>query len=601
MGRVLLATVTCLFFGGTNTGRLVAAAFGSGQDRPSPELQSRPATPDTTRPDSATTFRDLRNHQIRFERFRRANLNWTYRSYGQCEERIGRFCITFGDDDETPERRPEPASIAEKRNELIEKLSAGAVTLPGDWWIAGQRTRYLVEADRLDEALRAAAECADVQRWWCHALAGFALHRQDRPAESEGAFDEALALMPDEVRCEWTDLSELLQGKLRKVYRRLECAQRRSLQQRILWMADPFHSRPGNEVRTEHFSRLVMDRLQDVGATPEGLAWADDLHRILMRYGWPTGWERIRNRPTDPGRPSLVSYYPNGGRYYLPNAEQVTSPYDIKPGDWDVDPRRPRATYLVAHDVSSVKPADVRTVMFRRGDSTLVVAFYDWDDDSITGSVPVEAALVASGDANSPMATAWVNDSGPTGTLVLIAPSEPQVLSLELRAIEKKRAGWARIGADLGRFNRPGPKVSDVLVVDVTDSLPETLDDAVGSIRGDRPFYPGGRVGLYWELYGLDPHRSQVVSASLTMTRLNKGFFRRVIEFTPLASGKPPVSMTWRDVKPTEAGFLPRSLALDLPPGLASGRYGLRLVIGFDNGEAKTVETEITVVDRPKH
>src|SRR5688572_20597107 len=142
------------------------------QAAPRAQLASPAAKPAAR--DSQRVFRDAREAQIGFERTRRANLPINRRgASGRCDVRVGRFCYWW--DDGEFEAPAEPPKTAAARTKLLDRLADAAATLPGDRWIAGQRVRYLVEAERFAEAVDAARAC-EAEPSWCTALEGFAHH-----------------------------------------------------------------------------------------------------------------------------------------------------------------------------------------------------------------------------------------------------------------------------------------------------------------------------------------------------------------------------------------------------------------------------------------
>src|SRR6185503_17021854 len=114
---------------------------------------------------------------------------------GRCDARIGRYCYWY-DSTETPVV-PEPREIGAARETLLAALDSAAARSPTAGWIAGQRTRYLLEAGRFGEAVDAARRCG-AERWWCAALEGLALHASEDYAHADSAFSIALDLMPAE-------------------------------------------------------------------------------------------------------------------------------------------------------------------------------------------------------------------------------------------------------------------------------------------------------------------------------------------------------------------------------------------------------------------
>jgi hypothetical protein len=234
--------------------------------------------------DSAATLRRARHAQHAFETFRRSHLPVDPPGTGHCDERIGRFCYWY---DPAPlESPPEREWIAEERSRLLRELAVAHERQPGDDWLVGQRVRYLAEDAALDSAIAVARQCGG-SRWWCDALEGFARHLARDFAGADSAFARALDGMPPERRCVWTDLSRVLEGGS-DPYGPGACAGRREVADSIWWLARPLYSRPGNDLRTEHYARHTMATLLERAESVEGTAWAWDMREIIVRYGFPT-------------------------------------------------------------------------------------------------------------------------------------------------------------------------------------------------------------------------------------------------------------------------------------------------------------------------
>ncbi|HEX9167004.1 MAG TPA: hypothetical protein VF862_13915, partial [Gemmatimonadales bacterium] len=170
-------------------------------------LAAQLAAPSQSSPDSARLSREARSAQAAFERARRHLLPVTTAGLGRCDVRLGRFCYWYDEGDPPPPL--EPLQIAALRERFLVRLDSLAARSPGDAWIAGQRVRYLVEAGRHAEAVEVARACGD--SWRCSAMAGFALHAGRQFPEADSAFGVALAGMSAEQRCQWTDLTPLLE------------------------------------------------------------------------------------------------------------------------------------------------------------------------------------------------------------------------------------------------------------------------------------------------------------------------------------------------------------------------------------------------------
>ncbi|MFN2420314.1 MAG: hypothetical protein ABR527_02885, partial [Gemmatimonadota bacterium] len=382
-------------------------------------LEARPQTPGgASRPDS-TEVRDVAlDAQAAFERARVRRLAWTYgRSSQPCDEIVGRFCLW--DDGGGWEPKPEDPDIAVGREQLLDRLAELARAFPGDEWIAGQRVRYLVESERPEAAIAVAAQCA-AGSWWCRALEAYALHAASDYAGAERAFDRALGAMPADQRRRWNDLELLLDRDLRRVWRELSPGARTAFARWLWWLADPFWSVPGNERRTEHFARHVLDRMLGRTRTPYDVAWGKDLAELTIRYGWPAGWERVRSDMGTLGgdaRPAIVGHDPPGGRSFLPPHGAFLAPFDARLDDWPIDSPESRSAYAPAYADSIVDLAH-QLAVFRRGERAVVVVGYDLEasgegPDAMSEAKPADpfdpgsrAALLVSAGPDEPLARA---------------------------------------------------------------------------------------------------------------------------------------------------------------------------------------------------
>jgi hypothetical protein len=533
-------------------------------------------------PDSAKTLRAARSAQARFETIRRNNLSWTWsRGSGSCDERIGRFCLTHGDDDEDWRPPPEPEKVQQARMDLLTRLDSAAARLPGDEWIAGQRVRYSVEAGRLSEAVRAAEQCRAAD-WWCFALAGYARHTAGDFAGADSAFNAALNTMPSSERRQWTDISVLVEGGGWRAYDRAQGVERDSLEQRFWWLADPLWMVPGNELRSEHLARHVIDRLQDRSRSTEGLSWGADLREITLRYGWPVGWER--ERPVSPTQtsPSIISHYAPRSRHFAPTPRIVADPTGVGSGEWSVDVERPRTAYLPS-SLARFDDLEHQLATFRRGDSVLLVAAYALNPDSV-GPGPVDAGLVVARSERTAPVVARDSVGGIAGALSVLVPPKPAVLSLEVKTHgDSARALRARYGIR-PTPSRSGVSISDLLLLFAQDKLPRTLEDAMRVARGSTRVQAGERVGLFWEVYGLPPG-TETTDVAVSLTRDGRNWLRRPAT---------PVRLSWED-RPGADPIWGRALAIALPD-LPPGRYTLQVTVAPERGQAATASRTVEVM-----
>jgi len=560
-------------------------------------------------PDSVAALRVARSAQAAFERYRIAHLP---RSRGgsrssRCDEIVGRLCFWHGEDGGW-QPSPDPPTIQAARRHLLDVLDSLAPLLPGDPWIAGQRVRYLVESEAHDHAVTAALACR-ASAWWCSALMGYARHAGGDYAGADAAFAQALAVMPEDQRCRWTDLSPVL-GGLRGRYRKLPCAQRATLERRIWWLADPLYLVPGNERRTEHFSRRMVNALQDGAQSAYGMRWGADLEELLMRYGWPVGWEQEAPVSANPGRPSIVSHNPPTTWHFLPPARFVEAPNTIGLEDWDLDPDEPVTSYAppyagVFHDLPH------QLAVFRRGDSMVVVASYDVRgtrrEHGSTGRIiderragrtvrAVRAALVLAQDERAEPVIVRGTGYAPTGVMTAIARAAPALLSLEtLDTADSVHAARARYWLPVA----PATKdigLSDPLILTGApeDSLYPSLAGVLPLARPESRARRGERVWVFWETYGLEDV-SGPVRLTLSVTHLGRSWIRQAAEWAGLARPDPRyVSLSWEEWPPAGTSVYPRALAISMPEA-SPGAYSLELTVAAPGRSTASTQREIII------
>ncbi len=553
--------------------------------------RSRPTGP--VQIDSPRVVSAARSQQARFERLRRSRFaRGRNASTRRCDEIIGRFCLRHDDEEENPPPGPEPARVRQAREQLILHLDSASLTLPGDEWISGQRVRYLVEAGRRGDALGAARSCRAASLWWCLALQGYVHHSAADYELADSFFSAALGAMEERQRCRWTDIEVLLDGDVRKRYRKLPCGQRDSLERSFWWLADPLHTVPGNDRRTEHFARQVLDRMQDGAESAFGVPWGADLRELLVRYGWPTGWERAIRRPGESGVPTIISRHDPQSRQFAPPSQLLQDIAAIKPEDWQLAAEKPRSGYAPAY-ATSFHELEHQLAVFPRRDSAIVVAAYDLRNDTLFASEPRRVALVLS-DARSAAPVARVGSADAAAALCVTVESVPLLLSLEAFSPRDSVAARARYARRLAKLQPLLPALSDLLLLNRAAPLPDSLAEAIPLARSSHRARAGEPLGLYWELYGPDS-RGTTLSVSLSLAVGHRSLLRAAAEWIGLVNRKPPLTLTWEEAVPPGTTVVQRSFALQLPE-LGPGRYTLRLEITLPGREPlySTREVEIT-------
>ena len=543
--------------------------------------------------DSLTVLKSARRAQDAFEVTRRANL--PQRPSGSSDGRyqvIGRLRYWYehgADDDSAP---PEPPQIRQARSRLLAALDVAGASLPGDEWIAGQRVRYLLEDSQPRLAARVVEQCRAV-RSWCEALGGLVHHASGEFAAAESLFSTALADMPDEERCRWSDIAPLLDDELADRYRQLDCASRAAFEKRWWWLAQPLYSLAWNDRRTEHFARQTMVRIEQGRRTTFGLYWANDLRDVLLRYGWPTWWTREPPMASlFVTEPNVTGHDPSPAFQFTPSARAFDNPAETKPKDWAPEPLEGRERYQPRY-AKTFEYLDHQIGVFRRGDSCVVVVAYDLSKDTALAGRSARAALILTRSEREVVVSDHETRLDHSDVLVATTPCREQVLSLEVVAPVRRGVARARYGLSPDENAR----ISDLLLLEGADSLPSDLAAAAPlalattRVRADRP------LGLFWEVQGLSP-AGEEVTTSLTVTRQKTGWLRRAVEAVGLATPRRDVSLEWSEVlvprveTPTVAG---RALSLDLA-SLSPGPYRIEVTVTARGRASATVRRDIELV-----
>ena len=546
--------------------------------------------PPGTSVDSAALEEELRGAQRGFERFRRRRLPPTGRGSGRCDERIGRYCLRHDDDEREP--RPEPEEIAERRDELIGRLAVALERVPGSRWLAGQRVWYLVEAGRPTEAVDAARACR-ADQGWCGALEGFALHEAGRFVEAEAAFAGALSAFSPQERREWSGVEELLEGDAEDRWEEADEAGRRALETRLWWLADPLWLVEGSERRTEHLGRRVAVAVHRDAASPHGSYWHDELGVLVVRYGWPAWWERVRPGPYRQltfGEP-VVGHHASDALRFVPPADVLLDTVSAwEP--WELDPDEPRSTYQPVYLDTLHRPEAHRLVRFDRRDSTLVVLAWK------TGWAPTEDDVEATLRADAgPGRTLGASDpaevASAAGRLLVAYPRGGAVLSLEVLDRPGRRAVRLRRGLPAASRPEGVPGISGLLTV--AGEPPGDLRVAASRARLPGPAAPGERIGLFWELYG--PARLFTEARlDVALEREGGGLFRKLAEGLGIADERiRRVAAGWRFAPEPGRRTHPTGVALTLPDELEEGTYTLAAEVRLRGYEPLRAELPLEV------
>lgn len=521
-----------------------------------------------------------RDAQAAFERNRRYQLPAGYTSGGRCDERIGRFCYWYDDGDTT--LPADPPAVRAARARLLATLEQSGASRPASDWLAGQRVRYLIEQDSLPGALGVARECVGTD-WWCRALEGLALHAAGRYLEANRAFDQAVARMDEPIRCAWHDWTEALDGRLGRRSRNADCPGRIALADSLFWLGQPLLTRPGNDLRSEHFSRRVMAALNAVSRSPHGIPWGDDMEELLLRYGWSTRYSATGRYSASLEGPSVTGHQRSPAFQFLPLAAEDSG---VESWLWRVRPDRPRARYAPPYADAFAESDRYQIARFPRAGGMAVAASLDRPSrnrERWTGT-SLDVALALS---TGPGATTVSRATGKGGA-VLVSEQLPAVASIEATAREGR--GFLRHRTIIDTISRSGALVvSDPLLFRVEERLPDSLEEAAARMLPSQLVSRKLPVGVYWEL---TERLGDSVSVAVSVIPNRRGLLGRIGQGLSLVGGRRPFTLGWDAEGPGRRTA--EALELDLRQ-LAPGRYRLVIDVRTERASA-TSERDIELV-----
>jgi hypothetical protein len=532
--------------------------------------------------------------QRAFERTRRNGLRfYNGGALAQCEERIGRLCYWNNNGDVPP--LDERAEVVTERAELLALLGRAAAAAPADDWAAVQRVRYLLEAKRPEEAVRAAAACAGTP-WWCAAVRGTAHHVSGQHAAAAAAFDSALALMPAADRCAWRDVSLWLFPKEREAYRALACdpsgADARAAWERRFWLlAQPLWTLDANDLRNELAARRVITRAHALGGIPYDMTYGDDMAESELRYGWPVSWSVQTAGALDPRAPSVIGHEPTPSYDFTPRAGALANPVAADAGEWKLGDALPRMRYAPRYAPRGFVDLPHQLARFRRGDSVAVVGAYDAETDRDWGSGALRVGL-ALADSAAVRVVARASDRPRRGAIMAMAPTAPLLASLEVLGEKQQRAGRARYAIEP---LAPIAALSDVLLLKKGAGAAPTLESVLPDALGSRTIVAGSTIGIYWESYR-PASPSRPAEVSLTATRLNTSRMERLRSAMRVGSAVRPVAVRFQDTGRPD-GAAGRSLTVSWPE-VPPGEYQIELIVTPQGGAPATTTFDVRVARR---
>jgi hypothetical protein len=487
------------------------------------------------------------------------------------------------------------------RDRLILQLDSIGRLFPNDRWVSGQRVRYLSEAGRHEDAIRAAQACTS-REWWCGALRGFALHVAGRFEEADSAFESATRFMSDGERCAWRDLKLLLDDNMLGTYREQNCAGRLPLEQRIWWLSRPMLSGRGNDARTEYYSRLMMAYFVEDAPSAYTMGFDQDERELTLRYGWPIAWTKSPGVTPFGGEPGLVGHERTPAHPFLPARGVLDNPASSDSAGWrskGIPPVRARYAPVYA---KRLIPLEHQSALFRRGDSALVVVAWSVAaDDALAaaaGAGRLSSALVLTRGTERDAVIVRGDSTQRRGSLHATSPWGSMLMSVEVAAPSQQTLARARYGVRRSDAPQSRIQLSDIVLFEPYDGMPTSAEDVLPHMRTSERIPEGSRVGIFWEAYNTNP-TGEGIEVNITVAPVNSsgGLLARGLRALRRIREALPVSVGIRDISARGSAVTARAVEVDLAT-LTPGRYLLQLELNAGPGNDVTVERSITVVNR---
>jgi hypothetical protein len=567
--------------------------------------------PDTVR----LAAREAQRAAVRYERILLTTSPRRFGSlYGdRCDEQIGRFCFWFSTPG-TPRRPidPEAPEVAAVRDDAIHTYRRWFALAPHDGTAVGALVRYLIESDRAAEAVAAARSHVWAAGESPESLLflGLALHYAQDFLGAEDAFDRARVSFSERERRKLDDIGVLLESADYSRYRRLPDEERVHYEAMFWAFSDPWLMEPGNERRSAHYARHAWNRILARAPRVEGrMRWGSDHDEILLRYGLPTGRQRIyATMSSVERRMSLVEWF-DPRRVALTPGDLLTGgiPYTPPAGVRPEIERDTVRSHYAPLGLRRTRGLVVQPSVFPGPDGGAVRVDALLAPDSTDPKVPLHprGILVLLDTLGREIDRAPVTPRlRPDSSTVLSAerkvPPGTYVYRIEIRDDSTGLAGLAQYRIDVAATT--GLTLSDLLVAAPGSGQPpeSRADSTLEAIPG-LVLPPGAEVAVYAEVSGLSMGESGAsFGVQWWLERADDdGLLRRaarwVGERVGLLSAEQPTRVAWEEFGPEQvhAIFVTLSLA-DADPGLH--RLGL-LVRDRISGEEQT-SSRLVRIDR---
>jgi hypothetical protein len=424
------------------------------------------------------------------------------------------------------------------------------------------------------------------------------------------AFAEGLLSMSPEEASKWRDPRILLDGRGSDILAEAEGEDRGRIRSELWILADPLFLMPGNDRESEHYARWTYSKISDGAESVWGMRWGDDLEELTLRYGWERGWEKhLPQLGAASTTSSVTGHQLPGGREFVPPGRVLEASWQIEPGSWIPSDEQPRTAHVAAYAPDFVT-GEAQVAVLHRGASIVVAAATRIPEtlssvaEILSGIQTARPAAVTEGpmpwpqpgllDGPDRVGLFLVGRNGEfheasrelrEGTLEISAPAGDYLVSVEAWSPGEGTAARIRHGISFDTIPDDVATVSDLILLDVGDDLPQDIDVALPMMRPSTRLRPRERIAVGWELFGLGS-RPEEVDFELSFYREGEGqgFFARIGGWLGLGGREEPLRIGWEEPGPSEIGPWFRSVEVTLPD-LDAGLYALRLKVSTPGRE----------------
>lgn len=548
-----------------------------------------PAHAQAARGDSAAVARAARRAYERFESVRRASLPHHERRATECDTRVGVQCYWYDSTDRPPTPR-EHARVTAARRRLLATLDSLALRSTRDGGIFGRRVLYHLEAGDTARAIGIAGSECRGEAWWCMALRGYVHHVSGRFAAAGIAFDSALGAMDARGRCEWTDASILLPDGARRILHRLPCAARAGEAERLLWLADPLLSRPGNDFRSEYLARRTLAELRarGIGVLDR---WNEATEELLLRFGAHEWW--TRERPTVPAYTAaggITGHERVPSFAFLPRVDPDTATHVTRRYHWDLHERAPSARYAPAY-AARWRAIPVQLSGYRRGDSLMVVAVWSVAGDTLLDR-GVARLAVATGPGRPTYVSAPVRADERVLTVTVPVRSLDTMVIGGLEVVDDARAAVGRARVVLAAPTAAPVALSDLMLLHAgtttfVDGAEQSLERAAArGIAGDT--VTASQLAVHWEAYCGRVPDLLPLRFSLIVARTDRSLLARLNARLGFDAEPGSIRVDWQELPLAGERCAARTMQLDLGH-LPDGDYEVAIQVRRGSAQAASV------------